>query len=131
MTLHVQYLSQVIVRMNFSENFDSNMEEEFDRCLDEQTQNAQKKLFYLIDLSSLDKQTANEAAQKIADKLAAKGDIIQNIAFLGQKKIKIKNKDIKPKTEVFTSDFTAQNWISDKSRHGFLDQISVKSLLDR
>ncbi|UJG40979.1 MAG: hypothetical protein K9W45_00625 [Candidatus Heimdallarchaeum aukensis] len=131
MTIHVQYLSQVIVRMKFEGDFDDKLIDELDRCLDEQIGNTQKQLFYLIDLSSYDKITANNASTVIADKLAERGDIIANVAFLGQKKIKIKNKDIKAKSEVFTSDFSAQNWISDKSRHGFLDHISVKSLLDR
>jgi len=117
--------------MKFEGEFNDKMVDELDRCLDEQIGNTQKRLFYLIDLSSYDKNTANNVSAVIADKLAERGEIITNIAFLGKKKFKIKNKDIKTKCEVFTSDFAAQNWISDKSRHGFLDQISVKSLLDR
>ncbi len=131
MAIHVQYLSQVIVRMNISKPMDDKVVQDFDKLLEEQITNTQKRLFYLIDLTSLDKNDANQAAQIIAQKLAAKGELIKNIAFLGQKKIKVKVKEIKDKTTSFTSDFEAQSWLSNKSRHDFLDKINVQNLMDR
>ncbi|OLS30242.1 MAG: hypothetical protein HeimAB125_19810, partial [Candidatus Heimdallarchaeota archaeon AB_125] len=54
MTIHVRYLSQVIVRMGFEGEFDPKMEKELDRCLKEQIDNTKKPLFYLIDVTSYD-----------------------------------------------------------------------------
>ncbi|MHA1225071.1 MAG: hypothetical protein ACTSP3_17845 [Candidatus Heimdallarchaeaceae archaeon] len=94
MTIDVRYLSQVVVRMNFRGTFDNKMEKELDRCLDEQIENAKKPLFYMIDVSNYEPKEAEEVANKIADKLAERGKIIQNIAFYFKKKKKIKNKEI-------------------------------------
>lgn len=131
MTIDVRYLSQVVVRMNFRGTFDNKMEKELDRCLDEQIENAKKPLFYMIDVSNYEPKEAEEVANKIADKLAERGKIIQNIAFYFKKKKKIKNKEIKNKIKIFDSDFQAQSWISDQSRFGFLEEISLESLVER
>ncbi|MHA1259936.1 MAG: hypothetical protein ACTSSG_11885 [Candidatus Heimdallarchaeaceae archaeon] len=131
MTIDVRYLSQVVVRMNFRGTFDNKMEKELDRCLDEQIENAKKPLFYMIDVSNYEPKEAEEVANKIADKLAERGKIIQNIAFYFKKKKKIKNKEIKNKMKIFDSDFQAQSWISDQSRFGFLEEISLESLVER
>ncbi len=130
MTIHVRYISQVIVRMNFEKSFSKKMIKEFERCLDEQIENAKKPLFYLIDLTHYDPKEAEIMGNEFANKLAARGKIIQNIAFLFQKKKKIKNKEIKDKIKTFDSDFQAQSWVSDQSRFGFLDEISVESLVE-
>ena len=53
------------------------------------------------------------------------------MAFLFAKKKKIKNKDLKDKIKIFDNDFQAQNWLSDQSRHSFLDEITLESLVDR
>ncbi|NHK31897.1 MAG: hypothetical protein FK730_11135, partial [Asgard group archaeon] len=118
MTIHVRYLSQVIVRMNFEGKYNDKMVKEFDRCLDEQHANAKKPLFYLIDVTSYDIKESEEIANDIADKLAGRGKIVQNIAFLFTKKKKIKNKEIKDKIKVFDNDFQAQSFLSDQSRFG-------------
>ncbi|MHA1828211.1 MAG: hypothetical protein ACTSX6_06145 [Candidatus Heimdallarchaeaceae archaeon] len=131
MTIDVRYLSQVVVRINFRGTFDNKMEKELDRCLDEQIENAKKPLFYMIDVSNYKPKEAEEVANKIADKLAERGKIIQNIAFYFKKKKKIKNKEIKNKIKIFDSDFQAQSWISDQSRFGFLEEISLESLVER
>ena len=131
MTIHVRYLSQVIVRINLEGTYDDKTEEEFSRVLDEQIQNAKKPLFYLIDISNYEPKEAEEYANIIADKLAGKGDIIHRIAFYFTKKKKIKNKEIKDKLKVYDSDFQAQSWLSDESRFGFLDEITIEKLTDR
>lgn len=131
MTIHVRYLSQVIVRINFEGTNKGKMEDELSRVLDEQIQNAKKPLFYLIDLSNYEPKVAEEYANIIADKLAEKGDIIQRIAFYFTKKKKIKNKEIKDKLKIYDNDFQAQSWLSDESRFGFLDEITVQKLVDR
>ena len=130
MTIQVRYLSQVIVRMNFEGTYDEKMVKEFDRCLDEQHENAKKPLFYLIDVTSYEAKESEEIANQIADKLASRGKIVQNIAFLFMKKKKIKNKEIKNKIKVFDNDFQAQSFLSDQSRFGFLDEITLDSLVD-
>jgi len=130
MTIHVRYLSQVIVRMNFEGVFSEKKQKELKRCLDEQIENAKKPLFYLIDLTSYDPKVSEEVGNEIAEKLAERGKIVQNIAFLFTKKKKIKNKEIKDKIKVFDSDFQAQSWISDQSRFGFLDEMSLEKLVD-
>jgi len=107
------------------------MEDELSRVLDEQIQNAKKPLFYLIDISSYEPKVAEEYANIIADKLAEKGDIIQKIAFYFAKKKKIKNKEVKDKLKIYDNDFQAQSWLSDESRFGFLDEITVQKLVDR
>ena len=131
MTIHVRYLSQTIVRMNFEGSFNSKMEEEFERCLKEQIDNAKKPLYYLIDVTSFEPKVSEEIANKIADKLDEKGKIVIKVAFLFTKKKKIKNKEMKDKIQIFNSDWSAQSWISDQSRHGFLDEITLDSLADR
>ncbi len=131
MTIHVRYLSQLIVRMNFEGTFNSKMEEEFERCLKEHIDNAKKPLFYLIDVTSYEPKDAEELANKIADALYEKGKIIIKVAFLFTKKRKIKNKEMKDKIQIFNSDWSAQSWISDQSRHGFLDEITLDSLAER
>ena len=130
MAIHVRYLSQVIVRMEFEGNYDAKMEKELDRCLKEQIENAKKPLFYLIDVTSYGNE-GEEIANIIADKLAEQGKIIINIAFLFKKKKKIRNKEIKNKIQIFNNDFQAQSWISNQSRFGFLDEISLESLVER
>lgn len=130
MTIHVRYLSQVIVRMNFEGQYGEKMEKEFDRCLNEQHEHAKKPLFYLIDITNYDVKESEEIANQIADKLATRGKIVQNIAFLFTKKKKIKNKEIKDKIKVFDNDFQAQSYLSDASRFGFLDEITLESLVD-
>lgn len=117
--------------MNFEGAFNSKMEEEFERCLKEQIDNAKKPLFYLIDITSYDPKDAEELANKIADALSEKGKIIIKVAFLFTKKRKIKNKEMKDKIQIFNSDWGAQSWISDQSRHGFLDEITLDSLSER
>lgn len=131
MTIHVRYISQIIVRMNFEGTFDSKMEEELERCLKEQIDNAKKPLFYMIDVSAYDPKESEEVANTIADKIYEKGKIIQKIAFLFQKKKKIRNKELKDDIQIFTSEWDAQSWISDQSRHGFLDEITLESLTER
>ncbi|MHA1685408.1 MAG: hypothetical protein ACTSYD_03245 [Candidatus Heimdallarchaeaceae archaeon] len=131
MTIHVTYLSQVIVRMNFEGNFDEAAQEELVRCLDEQIQNAKKHLFYLIDVSKYEPKEAEKVANIVADELARRGKIIRNVAFLFKKKKKIKNKELKDRVKIFDKAFEAQSWISDQSRHGFLDELTIDSLIDR
>lgn len=131
MTIHVRYLSQVIVRMNFEGAYNEKMEKELDRCLKEQIENAKKPLFYLVDITSYEGSESEEIANTVAEKISAKGKIIRNIAFLFKKKKKIKNKELKNIVQVFDSDFEAQSWLSDKSRHDFLDEITLESLVDR
>ena len=131
MTIHVRYLSQVIIRIKFEGTNKDKMEDELSRVLDEQIQNAKKPLFYLIDISSYEPKIAEEYANIIADKLAEKGDIIQRIAFYFTKKKKIKNKEVKDKLKIYDNDFQAQSWLSDESRFGFLDEITVQKLVDR
>ena len=130
MTIHVRYISQVIVKMSFEGEFNDKNQKELKRCLDEQIENAKKPLFYLIDLTSYDSKVSEEMGNQIAEKLAERGKIIQNIAFLFNKKKKIKNKEIKDKTKVYDSDFDAQLWLSDQSRFGFYDEITVDKLVD-
>ena len=131
MTIHVQYISQLVVRMNFEGTYDSKMEEELERCLKEQIDNAKKPLFYLIDVSSYDPKESEEIANNIAESLYKKGKIIQKIAFLFKKKKKIKSKEMKDMVQTFDSDWSAQSWISDQSRFGFLDEITLESLTER
>ncbi|NPD90123.1 MAG: hypothetical protein HGN29_15540 [Asgard group archaeon] len=130
MTIHVRYLSQVIVRMSFEGKYTDKMVKEFDRCLDEQHENAKKPLFYMIDVTNYEVKESEEIANKIADKLAERGKIVQNIAFLFSKKKKIKNKEIKDKIKVFDNEFQAQSYLSDASRFGFLDEITLDSLVE-
>ncbi|MCG3222402.1 MAG: hypothetical protein H7641_13565 [Candidatus Heimdallarchaeota archaeon] len=130
MTIHVRYLSQVIVKMSFEGKYNDKMVKEFDRCLDEQHANAKKPLFYMIDVTHYDVKESEEVANQIANKLAERGKIVQNIAFLFTKKKKIKNKEIKDRIKVFDSDFQAQSYLSDASRFGFLDEITLESLVD-
>ncbi len=131
MTIHVQYISQNVVRMNFKGSFNTKMEEEFERCLKEQIDNAKKPLFYLVDVSSYEPKEVEDIVNAIADSLYLKGKIIQKIAFLFAKKKKIKNKELKDRVKVFDNDWDAQFWISDQSRHGFLDEITLDSLAER
>ncbi len=131
MTIHVRYLSQVIVRMNFEGAYNDKMEKELDRCIKEQIENAKKPLFYLIDVSEYEGSESEELANIVAEKLGAKGKIIRHMAFLFKKKKKIKNKELKDKIQIFDNDFQAQSWLSDKSRHDFLDEITLDSLVDR
>jgi hypothetical protein len=131
MTIHVRYLSQVIVRMGFEGEFDTKMEKELDRCLEEQIGNAKKPLFYLIDITAYDPSQAEEVANKVANNLATRGKIVANIAFLFKKKKKIKNKEIKDKIKTYDNDFQAQSWLSDQSRFGFLDEITYDTLVER
>jgi len=132
MTIHVRYLSQVIVRMGFEGSYDNKMEKELERCLKEQVDNAKKPLFYIIDITAYEPNEAEEIGNLVADKLATKGKIILNIAFLfKKKKKKIKNKEIKDKIKLFDNDFQAQSWISDQSRFGFLDEITLESLVKK
>ena len=131
MTIHVRYISQVIVRMHFEGTYNAKMEKEMVRCLKEQIENAKKPLFYLIDLTDYEGSVSEDIANEIAGVLGAKGKIIQNIAFLFKKKKKIKIKEIKNKVKVFDNDFQAQSWLSDQSRFGFLDSITIESLTDK
>lgn len=131
MTIHVRYLSQVIVRMGFEGSYDKKMEKELERCLKEQVDNTKKPLFYLVDISAYEPKEAEEIGNLIADVLATKGKIILNIAFLFKKKKKIKNKEIKNKIKLFDNDFQAQSWVSDQSRFGFLDEITLESLVKK
>jgi len=131
MTIHVRYLSQVIVRMGFEGEFDPKMEKELDRCLKEQVDNAKKPLFYLIDVTSYDPSQAEDIANKVADSLATKGKIVANVAFVFNKKKKIKNKEIKNRIKTYDNDFQAQSWLSDQSRFGFLDEITYDKLVER
>ncbi len=131
MTIHVRYLSQVIVRMGFEGSYDKKMEKELERCLKEQVDNTKKPLFYLVDISAYEPKEAEEIGNLIADMLATKGKIILNIAFLFKKKKKIKNKEIKNKIKLFDNDFQAQSWVSDQSRFGFLDEITLESLVKK
>lgn len=131
MTIHVRYISQVIVRMGFEGSYDNKMEKELERCLKEQIDNAKKPLFYLIDVTAYDPNEAEEIANIVANMLATKGKIILNIAFLFKKKKKIKNKEIKDKIKIFDNDFQAQSWVSDQSRFGFLDEITLESLVKK
>ena len=107
------------------------MEKELDRCIKEQIENAKKPLFYLIDVSEYEGSESEELANIVAEKLGAKGKIIRQMAFLFKKKKKIKNKELKDKIQIFDNDFQAQSWLSDKSRHDFLDEITLDSLIDR
>jgi len=132
MTIHVRYLSQVIVRMGFEGSYDNKMEKELERCLKEQVDNTKKPLFYIVDVTAYDSNEAEGIANSVADMLATKGKIILNIAFLfKKKKKKIKNKEIKDKIKLFDNDFQAQSWISDQSRFGFLDEITLESLVKK
>jgi len=132
MTIHVRYLSQVIVRMGFEGSYDKKMEKELERCLKEQVDNTKKPLFYIVDVTAYDSNEAEGIANSVADMLATKGKIILNIAFLfKKKKKKIKNKEIKDKIKLFDNDFQAQSWISDQSRFGFLDEITLESLVKK
>ncbi|MHA1446914.1 MAG: hypothetical protein ACTSSN_09505 [Candidatus Heimdallarchaeaceae archaeon] len=131
MTIHVRYLSQVIVRMGFEGSYDKKMEKELERCLKEQVDNTKKPLFYIVDVTAYEPNEAEEIGNKIADMLATKGKIILNIAFLFKKKKKIKNKEIKDKIKLFDNDFHAQSWVSDQSRFGFLDEITLESLVKK
>ncbi len=117
--------------MKFEGPLNAKMEEELERCLKEQIDNAKKPLFYLIDVTSYEPKDSEEVANKVADTLHEKGKIIQKIAFLFTKKKKIKNKELKDRVETFNSDWGAQSWISDQSRHSFLDEITLDSLADR
>jgi hypothetical protein len=130
MTIHVRYLSQVIVKMSFEGKYNDKMVKEFDRCLDEQHENAKKPLFYLIDVTSYDVKESEEIANNIANKLVERGKIVRNVAFLFTKKRKIKNKELKDRCKVFDNDFQAQSYLSDASRFGFLDEITLESLVD-
>ena len=116
--------------MNFEGEFNDKNQKELKRCLDEQIENAKKPLFYLIDLTSYEPKVSEEVGNQIAEKLAERGKIIQNIAFLFNKKKKIKNKEIKDKSKIYDSDFDAQLWLSDQSRFGFYDEITVDKLID-
>ena len=60
MAIHVRYLSQVMVRMNFEGINNEKMHKELDRCLKEQIENAKKPLFYLIDVTAYDGSEAEE-----------------------------------------------------------------------
>ncbi|MHA1591575.1 MAG: hypothetical protein ACTSUP_03800 [Candidatus Heimdallarchaeaceae archaeon] len=131
MTIHVRYISQIVVRMNFEGSFNKKMEEELERCLKDKIYNDKKQLFYLIDITSYEPKVSEEVANKIADSLVEKGEIIQKVAFLFTKKKKIKNKEIKDRIQIFNSDWGAQSWISDQSRFGFLDEITLDSLAER
>ncbi|MCE7738607.1 MAG: hypothetical protein KAU62_09850 [Candidatus Heimdallarchaeota archaeon] len=131
MTIHVRYLSQVIVRMGFEGSYDNKMEKELERCLKEQFDNTKKPLFYIIDITAYEPNEAEGVANQVANMLATKGKIILNIAFLFKKKKKIKNKEIKNKIKLFDNDFQAQSWISDQSRFGFLDEITLESLVKK
>lgn len=131
MPIHVRYLSQVIVRMEFEGVYSDKMGKELKRCLDEQIENAKKPLFYLIDVQNYEPKEAEEVANVIADKLAERGKIIQNVAFLFTKKKKIKNKEIKDKIKTYDNDFQAQSWLSDQSRFGFLDEITLDTLVEK
>lgn len=117
--------------MNFEGTYNDKMEKEFDRCVKEQVENAKKPLFYLLDLTEYEGSESEELANRIAEKLAAKGRVVQNMAFLYKKKKKIKNKELKDRVKAFDSDFSAQSWLSDLSRHNFLDDITLESLTDR
>ncbi len=131
MPIHVRYLSQVIVRMEFEGAYTNKMGKELKRCLDEQIENAKKPLFYLIDIQSYDPKDAEDIANLVADKLAERGKIVQNVAFLFSKKKKIRNKEIKDRIKTYDNDFQAQSWLSDQSRFGFLDEITLESLVDK
>ena len=132
MTIHVRYLSQVIVRMGFEGSYNNKMEKELERCLKEQVDNTKKPLFYIIDITAYEPNEAEEIGNSVADMLATKGKIILNIAFLfNKKKKKIKNKEIKDKIKLFDNDFQAQSWVSDQSRFGFLDEITLESLVKK
>ncbi|MFW9852698.1 MAG: hypothetical protein ACFFDS_07145 [Candidatus Thorarchaeota archaeon] len=131
MPIHVRYLSQVIVRMEFEGAYTDKMGKELKRCLDEQIENAKKPLFYLIDIQNYDSKDAEDIANLVADKLAERGKIVQNVAFLFSKKKKIRNKEIKDKIKTYDNDFQAQSWLSDQSRFGFLDEISLDTLVDK
>lgn len=132
MTIHVRYLSQVIVRMGFEGSYNNKMEKELERCLKEQVDNTKKPLFYIIDITAYEPNEAEEVGNSVADMLATKGKIILNIAFLfNKKKKKIKNKEIKDKIKLFDNDFQAQSWVSDQSRFGFLDEITLESLVKK
>lgn len=132
MTIHVRYLSQVIVRMGFEGSYDNKMKKELERCLKEQVDNTKKPLFYIIDITAYEPNEAEEVGNSVADMLATKGKIILNIAFLfNKKKKKIKNKEIKDKIKLFDNDFQAQSWVSDQSRFGFLDEITLESLVKK
>ncbi len=132
MTIHVRYLSKVIVRMNFEGKYNDKMEKELARCIKEQVENAKKPLFYLLDLSNYEGDESENLANIVADKLGSKGNVVQNMAFYyAKKKKKIKNKELKDKVRSFTNDFEAQSWLSDQSRFGFLDEITLDSLVDR
>lgn len=124
-------MSQVIVRMNFEGAYDDKMEKELDRCIKEQVENAKKPLFYMVDVTAYDGSEAEEIANKVANKLGDQGKVVHNIAILFKKKKKIKNKDLKEKVKIFDNDFDAQRHLSDQSRHGFLDEITLDSLVDR
>jgi hypothetical protein len=131
MTIHVRYLSQVIVKMSFEGACTPKTVKELDRFLDEQIENAKKPLFYLIDLQCFeDAKESEEVGNLIADKLAERGKIIQNIAFVFKKKKKIKNKEIKDKIKTYDREFDAHSWLSDQSRFGFYDEITVDKLVD-
>ena len=131
MPIHVRYLSQVIVRMEFEGTYTDKIGKELKRCLDEQIENAKKPLFYLIDIHNYGPKEAEDIANIVADKLAERGKIIQNVAFLFTKKKKIRNKEIKDKIKTYDNDFQAQSWLSDQSRFGFLDEISLESLVEK
>ena len=131
MAIHVRYLSQVIVRMNFEGTYSDKMEKELDRLIEEQVGNAKKPLFYLLDITNYEGSESEEIANKVAEKLGAQGKVVQSMAFLFKKKKKIKNKELKDKVKVFDNDFQAQSYLSDQSRFGFLDEITLDSLVDR
>ncbi len=132
MTIHVRYLSQVIVRMNFEDSLDEQMKEELERCVKEQVDNAKKQLFYLIDLNNYqDKKELESLGEAISEELAKHGNVIGEVAILSNKKFKIKQKEVSKKVKFFSEDFKAQSHLSDASRFGFLDEISLKSLQDR
>ena len=132
MTIHVRYLSQVIVRMGFEGSYDNKMKKELERCLKEQVDNTKKPLFYIIDITAYEPNEAEEVGNSVADMLATKGKIILNIAFLfNKKKKKIKNKEIKDKIKLFDTHFQAQSWVSDQSSIGFLDDRTLESLVKK
>lgn len=120
------------IRVEF-EKIDESEIDEFKRLLEEQFDNAQKELYYLIDLREFGKdKMAQEATNMIGDILAEYKGKIGAVAFLYEKKKrKVKTKEIKDISDTFDSDFTAQSYISDQARHGFLSELSVENLMDR
>ena len=131
MSIHIQRLSQVIIKLSIEGDYNKKMEKDLDKTIKKQIEDTKKPLFYLVDLKNNSNEVAEEIAKIIIDKLEKRGDVIQNIALLFNKKKKIKNKNMKKKIKIFDNEFQAQSWLSDQSRFSFLDRITIEDLMKK